>query len=468
MIDQNDEELGHARCCTKRLKLDHNLSAYSNPNPREAKIGIQTLKTISKNSELISESSILEIGSFDDLKPTYLHNLPFETLSLIMELVAAESVADLHSLSFVSWRLREVSKHQLFSTVYIDWLKIDTIMDALESQSKYLRDSVHTLCVTKPSSKGEWSKSKKLTGLIKYCYNVKELRVTISGSSSWLKYVEAMTQLDTLTVRSSVAVANERLHQQQRRVRNIGASTPSALFIQSRIDEALLDDISASRLPQFDVDHLCNLIGLNELSLEGFDVCCTSALNDNNIGKNNTNSTSSKVTKLHMCNCTWIYPYQVEHFANNIIDLTVSYTDSYRALTYYERLKSLAQSPPSTLKRFVLDLGARSPNSQMAWQPLSHQKCTHLKLLSIKGFVLPDLSLLRRLPPTLSKLDFELALCERNRINTDLQALQQSYMRELNRPGLVLNIQAVYWPDTDTDVRSLYSQFQSAPDYQVY
>lgn len=189
-------------------------------------------------------------------------------------------------------------------------------------------------------SMGWMAQNEALGDLILVCTKAHSLHLSSSGSSSWLKYVVSSTNsnIAKLTVRAK----------------------PS------------------QTLPTFNIHDTMSFPKVETLTIEGFNVF--------------NSDYSISVSRFSLQNCYWEYPYEIQDICQNITELSIVLTPSFSYLSNFERIRSLAQSPPSTLTFLKLHF-LSDPFKPISWVPLASSKaCKRLKHVDLKGFDLLPLS----------------------------------------------------------------------------
>lgn len=273
------------------------------------------------------------------------------------------------------------------------------------------------------SSWGEWHKNTRLGEVISACANLKSLELAISGSSSWLKYINCSLVGKEARTGDLVGVC-----------RLTVASQIWAPYI--RLSE------HNAQLPLFNIGDLLHFKGVRYLRLQGFNVRNEEIMQDTgDVDEEQADSLLpleprvTNVETLELSDCIWEYPFNVQDFGS-IRHLEVSFSSCSHPFTSMlrieknlkatvtanfldsERLISLAHSPPSTIESFHIHFHGEFPNSQKAWHPLTtNHTCHALKKMSMSGFSMPGDLFFANLPKSLVSLDIELKVTARQREN---------------------------------------------------
>lgn len=250
-----------------------------------------------------------------------LTRLPAELKNAVCECL---DKSDILSVSLACHDMRHASCHQLFGDFYLDWDKLAATKDYLAADGCNIASYIHTVHITKHSSYAEWHYPEQLKELLGLCPQLTEVRMVISGSSAWLKYV-GCDNVHTMTVTSG----------QVQRLQTF-------------------DNVNAPKKQiSFDIDHVAGFPALKSLSLEGFTVQRDSILYKDGVHeiiplsrisaeKDGTHSSrvspprkddTVAISRLVLENCIWQYPFDVKDFGP-IEDLEVRLSKGY---TVYSR-----------------------------------------------------------------------------------------------------------------------------------
>lgn len=200
----------------------------------------------------------------------------------------------------------------------------------------------------------EWHKNDELGRLLSMCHNTKSVNLFSSSSSSWLKYV--------------------------------------SIEKKSTIPKVTLCSKKSSNFHSFNTTDLVGFSRLSSLELQGFSIASI------------TNIPS--LSKLTLRDCSWDYPLEIEHISQNLTSLAIIVSPDHCYLSNFERIRSIAQSPP--LNIVVLKLHFLSdPIRYVPWVPLTNSKhCTKLKSIDLKGFDLLPPSFFCNIPSSVSSVTF--------------------------------------------------------------
>lgn len=269
----------------------------------------------------------------------------------------------------------------IFPKLKVEWDTLDKLLvDLNQTDLSLCAPYVESLQLREPSSWGEWHMSEQLCRLFEVCCNLYTVNICISGSSNWLKYLNSVQCISKLTVRS--AISNQEG-----------------------------DSKGKLHLATFDMSHLCKFTGLQSIELDGFNVRNETLL----VGGDTPTSSitgNPKLSCLKLIDCMWEYPFDISDLCP-VEDLTVIYNRPNGPFTYSERLRTLTQSPPVTLKRLNLSLQDCSPQNQKGWLPLSYNKCNRLETLTLQGFNMPGSDFFQNLPSSLKRLNLNYSIPSR-------------------------------------------------------
>jgi hypothetical protein len=259
----------------------------------------------------------------------------------------------------------------IFTSIKAEWDTLDNLLSDLQRTDLVISSPyIRSLQLREPSSWGEWHKAEQLSRLFEQCSGLNTVNICISGSSNWMKYLSNVASISHLKIKSAIS------NQQG-------------------------DSKGKLHLASFDISHLSNFSTLHTIELDGFNVRNEALINGtNNLSEKPTNN----ISRLKLVDCMWEYPFDISDLCP-IEDLNVIYTCPTGPFTYSERLKSLTQSPPLTVKNLNLSLQGCSPQNQKAWLPLAYDKCEQLESLTLEGFTLPGSEFFQQLPSSLKRLN---------------------------------------------------------------
>lgn len=241
----------------------------------------------------------------------------------------------------------------MFKTLTISWERVDEFLKLSTDKVIDIAPYVFHIHMSDANLWSEWHRNNELSQLVSLCRNSKSLHLISSSSSSWLKYVSSENK-----------------------------STTSKLSLCSK---------RSTTFHNFNTGDLVGFSDLMTLELENFLI---TSIND------------IKLNKLVLKDCSWNYPLEIKDISQNLTDLSIIINPDYFYLSNFERVRSIAQSPPVTIISIKLHfLGG--PTRYVPWVPLTNSKtCTSLKNIDLKGFDFLPVSFFTNLPHSAKNVFF--------------------------------------------------------------